>query len=286
MSRMSAKHLSGTEPAERILASLKTKVKRLDPKLTIVQVGNDPASTVYINRKMDACERIGMRCEHKHLSSASFAELRTLIRSLNADTDVTGVIVQLPLPAGLQMMVPQLMKELDPKKDVDGLTAYNLGKTLIAREFEHLPPATPLGIVLLLEHANIRVKGKHVVIVGASNIVGKPLAAMLINREATVTVCQKSTKNLPALTRLADILVTAVGKPGLITKAMVKNGAVVLDVGIVRTKDGVRGDVDAGVATVAKMLTPVPGGVGPMTVACLLKNVVLAKERQIDVNSK
>lgn len=279
---MPAKVLSGTALADRILASIRAKVKRFDPMLTIVQVGDDAASTVYIRRKVDACKTVGMRCKHLHLpASTGFASLRQTIRDLNADDDVTGIIVQLPLPPRLNPSMPLLMKELDPKKDVDGLTAYNLGKTLIAKEFEHLPAATPAGIVALLEDANVNVAGKHVVIVGASMIVGKPLAAMLINREATVTVCHKVTKHLADHCKAADILVTAVGKPGLITKSMVKKGAIVIDVGITQTKDGLRGDVDfKTVREVAKAITPVPGGIGPMTVACLLRNVVRAWERQ------
>ena len=280
---MPARLLSGTDLAQKILKKLEPKVRELDPQLVILQVGSDPASAVYIRRKIEACKSIGMRHRHVHLeASTTFEHIRDQIRWLNADGDVTGIIMQLPLPKPLAGKTPLLMKELDPRKDVDGLTAYNQGKTLIAREFEHLPPATPLAVVSLLEHGKFPVRAKHVVIVGASTIVGKPLSVMLMNREATVTVCQKATKNLAVHTRQADILITSVGKPGLIKKSMVKKGAIVIDVGITQTAKGVRGDVDFdAVKSVVRAITPVPGGVGPMTVACLLRNVVTAKERQI-----
>jgi methylenetetrahydrofolate dehydrogenase (NADP+) / methenyltetrahydrofolate cyclohydrolase len=194
---------------------------------------------------------------------------------------VTGFIVQLPLPDQLQKHVPQIIRAIDPKKDVDGFGAYNLGKLLLSRDFEHLPPATPSGIVMLLEHFKIPVEGKHVVIVGRSNIVGKPLALMLLNRDATVTICHSKTTNLAEQTRQADILVAAVGKANLITAAMVKEGAVVIDVGMNRSSGKLCGDVDFdSVEKKASAITPVPGGVGPMTVASLLRNCVRAKERQ------
>jgi methylenetetrahydrofolate dehydrogenase (NADP+)/methenyltetrahydrofolate cyclohydrolase len=274
--------LSGREAADALLGTLSEQVSQLDPKLVVVQVGDDPASASYIKQKMKSCEKVGMRHEHKHLPADTTREqLFSLIEQLNADPDVTGFIVQLPLPDHLQPLVPQVIRAIDPKKDVDGFGAYNLGKVLLSREFEHLPPATPSGIIALMEHYKIDPAGKHVVVVGRSNIVGKPIALMLLNRDATVTVCHSRTPDLGVITRQADILIAAVGKPKLITADMVKDGVVVIDVGMSRTKDGLTGDVDfAGVEPKASAITPVPGGVGPMTVAGLLRNCVRAKERQ------
>lgn len=280
---MSARLLSGREAADALLERLKPKVAALDPKLVVVQVGEDPASASYIKQKIASCAKIGLRSEHKHLSAETTeAELFALIDQLNADADVTGFIVQLPLPDHLQPLVPQVIRAIDPAKDVDGFGAYNLGKMFLSTEFEHLPPATPGGIIALLEHYKIDVAGKHVVVVGRSNIVGKPIAIMLLNRDATVTVCHSKTKNLAELTKQADVLIAAVGKRHLITVDMVKPGAVVIDVGMHRTEDGLSGDVDfETVKEVASAITPVPGGVGPMTVASLIKNCVTAKERQV-----
>jgi methylenetetrahydrofolate dehydrogenase (NADP+)/methenyltetrahydrofolate cyclohydrolase len=274
--------LSGREAADALLGELSERVKALDPKLVVVQVGDDPASASYIKQKMKSCEKVGMRSEHRHLAADTTEEqLFAMIDELNKDSDVTGFIVQLPLPAHLQDLVPQVIRAIDPKKDVDGFGAYNLGKILLSKEFEHLPPATPSGIVALLEYYNIPVAGKHVVVVGRSNIVGKPIALMLLNRDATVTVCHSRTPDLGAITRQADILIAAVGKAKLITGDMVKQGVVVIDVGMSRTEDGLTGDVDfVTVEKKASAITPVPGGVGPMTVAGLIRNCVRAKERQ------
>ncbi|MDD5026289.1 MAG: bifunctional 5,10-methylenetetrahydrofolate dehydrogenase/5,10-methenyltetrahydrofolate cyclohydrolase [Candidatus Peribacteraceae bacterium] len=279
---MSALLLSGKEAAQSLLEGLKSKVKALDPKLVVVQVGDDPASASYIRQKFKSCEVVGMRNAHIHLpENTPLDTLMQTVHDLNADPDVTGFIVQVPLPGKLNDAVPQIIRAIDPKKDVDGFGAYNLGKMFLSREFEHLPPATPSGIVALLEHYKIPIDGKHAVIVGRSNTVGKPLGIMLLNRNATVTLCHSKTKDLPSLTKLADILVAAVGKHNLITKDMVKPGAVVIDVGMNRTEGGLKGDVDfEAVKEVASAITPVPGGVGPMTVAALIRNCVTAKERQ------
>ncbi len=279
--------LSGKDLSEKILASLKPKVKKLDPRLVIVQVGDEPASTTYIRKKKEACESIGMRCDLMKLkASTSFKVLIKTIRALNDDADVTGYIIQLPLPGALHENEPQLFREIDPYKDVDGFTAYNLGKMFISSEFEHLPPATPAGIIELLSDAGIKIEGKCAVVVGQSNIVGKPIATMLLNRNATVIQCHKFTENLAQYTKQADILIVAVGKPNLITSEMVKKGVVVIDVGINTVKGKIVGDVDYDeVSKFAGAITPVPGGVGPLTVACLLRNCVRAKERQIDRKS-
>jgi len=275
--------LSGREAADALLSTLKPTVKQLDPKLVVVQVGDDPASTSYIKQKFKSCEAVDMRSEHIHLKENTTLEtLMGIVEKLNADPDVTGFIVQVPLPGALNDAVPQIIRAIDPKKDIDGFGAYNLGKMFLSTEFEHLPPATPGGIVALLQHYQIPVKGKHVVVVGRSNTVGEPVAIMLLNRDATVTVCHHHTKNLAELTRQADILVVAVGKAGLITGDMVKEGVVIIDVGMNKTEKGLVGDCDfETVSAKASAITPVPGGVGPMTVASLIQNCVTAKERQM-----
>lgn len=281
---MSARLLTGSEPATAILESLKSDVATLDPKLVIVQVGNDPASDSYIRKKLESCESIGMRHDHiQFRENVTQSELFAQIKALNEDDNVTGYIIQLPLPTHIAKAQPRLFREIDPYKDIDGFTAYNLGKMFLSAEFEHLPPATPAGVIALLEYYEIPVEGKHTVVVGHSNVVGKPLATMLLNRFATVTVCHEKTMNLASFTKQADILISAVGKPNLITADMVKQGAVVIDIGITPTMEGLMGDVDAEtVQEVASAMTPVPGGVGPMTVACLLRNCVTAKKRQME----
>ncbi len=278
---MTALLLSGREAADALLATLKPKVQKLDPKLVVVQVGDDPASTSYIKQKFKSCETVGMRSEHRHLKAdVSLEALMKIVEELNVDPDVTGFIVQVPLPSHLQSQLPAIIRAIDPKKDIDGFGAYNLGKMFLSEEFEHLPPATPGGIVALLEYYKIGVEGKHVVVVGRSNTVGKPIAVMLLNRDATVTVCHRHTKNLGTLTKLADILIVAVGKAGLITGDMVKEGVVVIDVGMNKTEKGLVGDCDfESVSGKASAITPVPGGVGPMTVASLIRNCVRAAER-------
>jgi methylenetetrahydrofolate dehydrogenase (NADP+) / methenyltetrahydrofolate cyclohydrolase len=279
---MSALLLAGRPVADALLERLKPEVKKLDPKLVVVQVGYDPASASYIKQKLKSCEAVGMRHEHKHLpETLTLPDLMKLIDDLNKDDDVTGFIVQLPLPKHLQEHVPQVIRAIDPKKDIDGFDAYNIGKMFLSPEFEHLPPATPSGVIEMLAYYKIKVEGKHVVVVGRSNIVGKPLAIMLLNRGATVTVCHSRTKDLGAMTRQADILCCAVGSPKMITKDMVKPGTVVIDIGVSRTEEGLRGDADFdALQGIVSAITPVPGGVGPLTVASLIRNCVTAKKRQ------
>lgn len=282
---MSARILDGKKAAEDLLDFLKPMVESLDPKLVVVQVGDDPASASYIKQKVKSCDAVGMRHEHRHLSGEiSFEELLNVINELNSDPDVTGFFVQLPLPEHLTHRVPEIIRAIDPKKDIDGFGAYNLGKMFLSKEFEHLPPATPSGIMRLLEFYEIPVTGKRAVVVGRSNTVGKPLAIMLLNRDATVTVCHSKTQDIGAITREADILIVAVGKPKFIGAEMVKEGAVVVDVGIHKVNGTLTGDVDfAAVIDKVSAITPVPGGVGPMTVASLLRNCVRAKERQLGI---
>lgn len=285
---MPALLLSGRPVADALLESLKSDVKTLDPKLVVVQVGDDPASASYIKQKLKSCEAVGLRHEHKHLAdTTTLPELMTLIEELNTDSDITGFIVQLPLPTQLQPHVPDIIKAIDPKKDIDGFGAYNLGKMFLSTEFEDLPPATPSGVIEILKFYKIAIEGKHAVVVGRSNIVGKPLAIMLLNRGATVTVCHSKTKNLAEITKQADILCAAVGSAKMITADMVKSGAVVVDIGVSRVDGKLCGDVDFdAVSQIASAITPVPGGVGPLTVASLIRNCVTAKKRQIRVESE
>lgn len=282
MAAMPALILDGKTAAAAVLTELRPAIRDLDPQLVVVQVGDDPASASYIRQKMQSCKQVGMRHRHEHLPADTSADtLFRLIETLNADDNVTGFILQLPLPVHLQESVPLFLRSIEPAKDVDGFTAYNLGKVFLSTEYEHLPPATPAGVLLLLDHYRIPVQGKHAVVVGHSNIVGKPLSVMLLNRNATVTTCHIYTQDLAAHTRMADILCVAVGKPGLITADMVKQDAVVVDIGITRTDAGLKGDVDFGaVQEKAAAITPVPGGVGPMTVASLIRNCVHAAQRQ------
>lgn len=259
------------------------KEKNIHPKLVIILVGNDQASMSYIRSKRKASEKVGVISEVLQYEPEDIdtAKLITKIHELNANRDVHGILVQLPLPA--HIYAPEVIKAIDPKKDVDGFTAYNLGKMFLSREFEELAPCTPLGVIRMLEYYKIPLEGTETVVVGASNLVGKPVATMLLNRKATVTVCHSKTKNLAAHTKKAELLIVAVGKINLITADMVKKGCVVVDVGINRNDEGkLTGDVDfAGVSKKASFITPVPGGVGLMTVACLMENVYKAARGQM-----
>lgn len=282
--------LDGRKVSKEILLQLKNDVARLHidhihPKLVVILVGKDPASLSYIRQKQKACDMTGIEWEQfDYEESVTTEELIEKIHELNEDENVHGILVQLPLPENVY--APDVIRAIEPKKDVDGFTAYNLGKMFISPDFEHLAPCTPLGVIRLFEHYKIDVKGKDVVIVGHSNIVGKPLATMLLNRDATVTVCHVHTKDLASHTRQADILCVAVGKPGLITEDMVKDGAIVVDIGVNRLDDGrLTGDVDfENVSKKASYITPVPGGAGPMTVACLMENTVTAAKRLNNIN--
>lgn len=253
----------------------------LKPKLVVIMVGQHPASQAYVRNKEKACEKAGIVFElMKFPDSIAQETLLNEIEKLNNDSSVSGFIVQLPLPPHIE--TPKVFRAIEPKKDVDGFTAYNIGKMTLSPDFEDLPPATPLGIIKLLDYYDIPVQGKEVVIVGHSNLVGKPVGTMLLNRNATVTTCHIYTQNLSAHTQKADILISAVGKPNLITADMVKDGAVVIDVGINKLDDGrLVGDVDfEAVSPKTSFITPVPGGVGPMTVAALILNTIRAAERQ------
>lgn len=253
--------------------------KKIRPKMVTVLVGDDPASIVYVNKKIEMAQKLGLGAEIVHLPKNSKTEtVEKIVQKICTDKKVNGILVQLPLPK--QIDTPRVLRALCPEKDIDGFQAYNLGKLVMG--FEDLPPATPAGIVNLLDHKKIKLAGKNVVIVGASIVVGKTLAIMLINRGATVTICNEQTKNLAKITSEADVLISATGVAKLVEARHVKKGAFVIDVGFSRDKNGkLCGDVDMkSVAKKVGYLTPVPGGVGPLTIATLLKNLIHATERQ------
>lgn len=273
--------LDGKALSIQLIDSVKEKVASLKPSLAVILVGDNPASLTYVKNKKKACEQAGIEYKEFHFpETISQKEVLDKIEQLNNDPSINGMIVQLPLPE--HIYVPEVIRAIDPAKDVDGFHAYNLGKMFLSPEFEDLPPATPFGIVKLLDHYGIQIQGKEVVVVGHSNIVGKPISTMMLNRNATVTTCHIYTQNLAEHTRRADILIVAVGKEKLITADMVKEDVVVIDVGINRRQDGsLCGDVDfEEISKKASHITPVPGGVGPMTIAALILNTVRATERQ------
>ncbi len=285
MSAARAKVLDGKALAKRLEGELAAEVTGLAkrhgraPGLAVVLVGDDEASRIYVKRKQEACGRVGIRTfEHRLPASAPEAEVVRLVERLNADGAVDGILVQLPLPP--QIGKAAVLQGIDPAKDVDAFHAETLGHALIGDET--LAPCTPSGVLLLLEEAKVPLVGAEVCIVNHSNLIGKPLAALLVNRDATVTVCHKHTRDLKAHTRRADVVVTATGVAGLLTADHLRQGAVVVDVGIARGADGkVRGDCDESVWGKAAWVTPVPGGVGPMTIAVLLRNTVRAYRRRV-----
>lgn len=267
--------LDGKKLRDELLDELKNKLSSYNamPKLVVILVGENPASRIYVNNKKKTAEKLGIKSEViVYPADISEKELLAKIEELNADNSVNAILVQLPLPAHIDKS--KVINAISPLKDVDGFTPENSGK-LLAGEKPYVYPCTPKGILLLLDKYGIEVDGKHVVIVGRSNIVGKPLAVMLLNRNATVTVCHSHTKNLSEITKTADILISAVGEK-LIEDNMVKMNCVVLDVGIFKDINGkTRGDVDFDtVSKIASYISPVPGGVGPMTIASLMLNTV------------
>lgn len=278
--------IDGKETARAVRGEIRdavaafTKESGVIPGLAVVIVGDDPASRVYVRNKHRACEEVGIRSDvHALPADTSEAELLTLVAGLNADPTVNGILVQLPLPKHLDE--EKVILAIDPAKDVDAFHPVNVGKIMIGNF--NFAPCTPAGVMELLRHYNIPVAGKHCVIIGRSNIVGKPQAMLMLKENATVTVCHSRTVGLADITRTADILVAAVGRPGFVTADMVRDGAVVIDVGINRTAEGkLCGDVDfAAVSEKASYITPVPGGVGPMTITMLLKNTLAAAKDQL-----
>jgi methylenetetrahydrofolate dehydrogenase (NADP+) / methenyltetrahydrofolate cyclohydrolase len=275
---MAARLMDGKALAERIRAQVAQEVNELGHVgLTTILVGEDPASELYIRRKHDAAKEVGIVARDYRLAEdTSEQELLDLIAQLNADDAVDGILVQLPLAA--QIDEQRALDAVDPAKDVDGFHPVNAGRLFLGQE--GLVAATPTGIMTLLEEYDVPLVGARAVVVGRSIIVGKPVALLLLAQHATVTICHSRTVDLAAHTSEADVLVVAVGQPGLISVDMVKEGATVIDVGMNRTPDGLRGDVDPAVAERAGLLTPVPGGVGPMTIASLLRNTVKAARRR------
>jgi methylenetetrahydrofolate dehydrogenase (NADP+)/methenyltetrahydrofolate cyclohydrolase len=261
---------------ERVKVDLEAYVEEAGrtPGLATVLVGDDPASEIYVRRKREACEEVGMRSVHHGLDAATREEdLLAVVRELGEDGEVDGILVQLPVPD--QISEDAVVAAIDPGKDVDGLTPWNAG--LLAHGEPGLVPCTPNGVMELLAHEGVELEGAEAVVVGRSKLVGVPVARLLLMANATVTSCHSRTRDLDAVCRRADVLVAAVGVPRLLGAAAVKPGAVVIDVGVNRTEDGLVGDVDfEAAAEVAAAITPVPGGVGPMTIAMLLANTLQA----------
>lgn len=267
--------LDGKKLRDKIFIDLKNKLDKMSkkPTLAVILVGENPASQIYVNNKKKTAENLGINSiVIKYNSDVSETELLNKIQELNSDNDVTAILVQLPLPKHIDKF--KVIDSILPSKDVDGLTPYNSGK-LFTGEKPYVYPCTPKGILLLLDEYNIDIEGKQVVVLGRSNLVGKPIAQMMLNRNATVTMCHSKTKNLSEITKTADILISAVGK-NLVGEKYIKNNCVVVDVGIFRDDEGkIRGDVDfEAVSKIASYISPVPGGVGPMTIASLMLNTV------------
>jgi methylenetetrahydrofolate dehydrogenase (NADP+)/methenyltetrahydrofolate cyclohydrolase len=266
--------MQGAPLAARIRGEVAEEVRELGGLgLVTVQVGEDPASTIYLRLKHEAAQEAGIASDDRKVpEDISEEDLLALVSELNADEDVDGILVQLPLPP--QFDEERIIRAIDPVKDVDGLHPFNAGELYLGRP--RLVPATPLGIMALLAEHRIHLEGAEAVVVGRSDIVGKPIAHLLLQANATVTICHSRTADLARYTLEADVLVVAVGSPEVVTADMVKQGAAVVDVGINRTENGLAGDVAPAVGDVAAFLTPVPGGVGPMTIAMLLQNTVKA----------
>ena len=291
---MTARPIDGREIAARIRATVAAGAAALErssglkPGLAAVLVGDDPASATYVRMKKKACEEAGLSSRVLRLPvDTSQEELLARVADLNADREVHGILVQLPLPP--QIDERAVVRAVDPEKDVDGFHPLNVGRVALGELDETFVPATPAGILRLLDETGVELKGADAVVIGRSAIVGRPTAMLLLHRSATVTICHSGTRDLASHTRRADVLVAAVGKPGFVTAAMVKPGAAVIDVGINRVTDAdgkgrLVGDVDfEDVAKVVGWLTPVPGGVGPMTIAMLLENTLAAARRTAGV---
>ena len=273
------KIIDGKELAKKIRNDLKIEVEKIkqegiNPKFAVILVGEDKASKIYVKNKTKACIELGIEFEEILLEeNIQMQELLKIIESLNNREDIHGILLQSPIPSHLD--INEAFRTIKPEKDVDGFNPVNVGKLSLNQDC--FVSCTPFGIIKMLENYNIEIEGKRAVVVGRSNIVGKPVSMCLLNKNATVTVCHSKTKNLKEITKTADILVVALGKPKFITQDMVKENAVVIDVGINRTEDGIVGDVDfENVKEKTSYITPVPGGVGPMTIAMLMNNVIKA----------
>lgn len=278
---MPAQLIDGKLIAQQLKEEMKAKIKEKianghrQPGLAVILVGEDPASSIYVRNKRQACEQVGIHSVYHHFpENIDEQTLMELIQQLNQDNTVDGILVQLPLPSHIH--TNKVLESINPHKDVDGFHAYNIGR--LAQRRPLLRSCTPYGIMILLEHIHQKFKGKHAVIIGASNIVGRPMALELLIAGSTVTVCHRFTYDLSYFAQQADILISAVGKPGLIKGEWIKEGATVVDVGINRLPDGtITGDIEFDKAKErAAWITPVPGGVGPMTVTVLLRNTLIA----------
>lgn len=272
--------LDGRIVANKLKNEIKEKVSNLEvkPGLAVICIGNDPASQIYVKLKRKVCEELGIYIEeHFFNDNVTQKELIDLIDDLNEDDSIHGILLQSPIPYHLNIL--ELFDRISPKKDIDGFNLVNVGK--LSQGQDCFVPCTPLGIMRLLKEYNIEIEGKNCVVVGRSNIVGRPMAQLLINANGTVTVCHSKTRNLGEITKNADILIVAVGKPKFITQDMVKNGAIIVDVGINRVEGSkrIKGDVDfENVKDKCEFITPVPGGVGPMTIVTLMSNLLKAYE--------
>lgn len=272
--------IDGIKISTQIRKEIKETISesKITPALAVIQVGDNKASSIYIKNKKKACEEVGIRFEHIKFNDTISEELViNEIKRLNNDISINGILVQLPLPLGFDE--GKIINTISPVKDVDGLTYQNVGNLVL--ENDCLVPCTPLGVMELLKAYNVRLSGKNVCLVGRSNLVGKPLIQLLLRNDATLSICHSKSLDIKTHTKQADVLIVAAGHPNLITKDMVKEGCVIIDVGINKEGNLLCGDVDFdGVSKKASLITPVPGGVGPMTVACLLKNVVKAYQIQ------
>ena len=271
-----AQIMDGKAYSKEILAQIKLKVEKLQkkPSLAVILVGNDTASQIYVNNKEKTAQELGFISKTCHLKeNTSSNELKDLILNLNLDEDTDAILLQLPLPKHL--MPQEFIELIDPKKDVDGFHPINCGR-LLTNSNPYAVSCTPKGIIKLLKKYNVEIQGANTVVIGRSNMVGKPLSQLLLAQNATVTVAHSKTKNLPEITQKADILISATGIKGLVTRDFVKSGAVVVDVGISRDENGkIKGDVEfEEVSKVASLITPVPGGIGPMTIAMLMENTL------------
>lgn len=280
-----SKIIDGKELAKKVRLELKDEVEKLKkddnihPKLAVIMVGSDPASQIYVRNKSKACDEIGIEFEEFLLDeNTTQKELLDLIDKLNENEKVNGILLQSPIPKNLD--INEAFRRISPEKDVDGFNPVNVGKLTLGQK--GFVSCTPFGVIKMLEEYNIDIEGKNAVVLGRSNIVGKPMSQCLLNKNATVTICHSKTKNINDITKNADIIVAAIGKKEFVKGDMVKEGAVVIDVGINRGEDGkLKGDVDfEEVSKKASYITPVPGGVGPMTIAMLMTNVVKAAKEQ------
>jgi methylenetetrahydrofolate dehydrogenase (NADP+) / methenyltetrahydrofolate cyclohydrolase len=276
---VTAVRIDGKVVAEKVRAEVARDVEAFGAPvcLATILVGDDPASHVYVGWKHKAATEAGIETrDHRLPEEISESDVLELLEELNADDVVDGILVQLPLPS--HMDEGRVIRAIDPEKDVDGLHPLNSGRLFLGQPL-HVP-ATPLGVMVMLREYGVELEGKEAVVIGRSELAGKPMAMLLLAENATVTICHSRTADLGAHTRAADVLVAAVGRPGIVKPDMVKPGAAVVDIGITRTENGLLGDVDPAVADVAGYLTPVPGGVGPMTIAMLLRNTLTAAQHR------